>query len=409
MRQICLTRTLMSFAILAISFGARAQFSQNEQKQLVIGTVDSMYSEAMDEQRGFWVHLPEKLDSTKRYPVIYLLDATAHFHTATGLLKLLTEWNMPESILVGIDTSNDRIGDLTPSNVPFHRGHNSETSGRAPALVKFIHKELQPYINSTYPTENISTIIGHSTGGLFVIYSYVNHPEVFDNYLAIDPSLWWDKEIVVNQGSELINPDHNHSNKRLYMAIAGSDEKDTVAVRNDTSVATEQIRANLNFHDILLSYGNHLDYRWDYYDDESHGSVVVPAMYNGLRSLFSWFPFPEMWRFNTPDQYTAKELTQPFYAHFSELSRRLKRKVKPDWQLVNDVGFYMLSGFDFPEKALAYLEMNLDFYPDYSKSYEALGDFYVMQDDKNKAINYYKKAIELDGNEEAKTKLAKLD
>ncbi len=86
----------------------------------------------------------------------------------------------------------------------------------------------------------------------------------------------------------------------------------------------------------------------------------------------------------------------------------MKREVKPDWRLINDIGFFMLEGHNLPKKALAYLQMNVDFYPNYSKSYVAMGNYYLSQKDKPEAINYYKKAIEIDGNKEAKIKLEEL-
>ncbi|HHE65442.1 MAG TPA: hypothetical protein ENL09_05400 [Bacteroidetes bacterium] len=158
-----------------------------------------------------------------------------------------------------------------------------------------------------------------------------------------------------------------------------------------------------------MKNSNQLDFTWDYQGNEEHGSVVVPGMYNGLRSLFSWYPFPERWRFNTPKNYTAEELTEPFYSHFEELSKRFKREVKPSWRFINEVGFFILTAHNLPNKARAYLEMNLKYYPKESKSYVAMGDFYTMQNKKSEAIKYFEKAIEIDGNKDAQTKLNELN
>ena len=184
---------------------------------------------------------------------------------------------------------------------------------------------------------------------------------------------------------------------------------DTVKVRKDKTEPTEQIRANLNFHDLLVKNSKELNFTWEYFENEDHGSVVIPAQYNGLRSIFSWFPFPEMWRFNTPKEYSAKELTEPFISHYKKLSIRMKREIKPNWQLLNDIGFFMLDGHNLPEKALAYIEMNADFYPNESKSFVALGNYFLSQKDKLKAIKYYKKAVEMDANPDAQAKLKELD
>lgn len=394
-------------ALIVFGFHAesRAQFKQNIEKEIVIGTVDSLYSQVLKEQRELWIHIPEDFDNAKTYPVIYVLDASQHFYVVTGMLKQLLPWQIPNSIVVGI-TNTDRTRDFTNTNVPFQRGQESETSGGAKNFIKFIDEELKPFIDSKYPTENNNTIIGHSTGGLFVLYSFLHHENSFDNYLAIDPSLWWDKENLVKKTQELLNKG-NRKEKSLYIAVANSIGKamDTVKVRKDKTVPTEAIRANLNFHDILVKNSDKLNFSWEYFEKEDHGSIIIPAQYNGLRSIFSWFPFPEMWRFNTPKEYSAKELTEPYYKHYKKLSIRMKREVKPDWQLPNDVGFYMLEGHNLPKKALAYLEMNLHYYPDESRTYVALGNFYKSQKDKPAAIKYYMKAIEIDGNEEARISL----
>lgn len=68
----------------------------------------------------------------------------------------------------------------------------------------------------------------------------------------------------------------------------------------------------------------------------------------------------------------------------------------------------VLEGHKLPKKALAFFEMNLDFYPEKSESYVALGDYYVSQKEKIIAIEYYKKAIKIDGNEDAQAKLSEL-
>lgn len=390
-------------------FEGNAQFNQNNETQIVIGKVDSLYSEVLQEQREIWIHVPEDFDKSKRYPVIYLLDASEHFFFFTGMQKHLTPFKIPESIVVGI-INTDRTRDFTPTNVPFQRGHKSETSGGAHNFIQFIDTELRPFIDNAFPTENNNTIVGHSTGGLFVIYSYLFHENSFDNYLAIDPSLWWDKENLVKSAQSQIDKS-NLKEKPLYIAVANSigESMDTIKVRKDKTIPTEQIRANLNFHDILVKNRNALNFTWEYFKNEDHGSIIIPAQYNGVRFIFSWFPFPELWRFNTPKRYSAKQLTDPFYSHYEKLSIRMKREVKPDWQLINDIGFFMLEGHNLPKKALAYFEMNADFYPDKSTSFVALGNYYMSRNNNSKAIINFEKAVKIDGNQDAQNKLKELD
>lgn len=394
--------------LLLICFELSAQ-NENNQKEIVIGKVDTLYSNVLKEQREFWVYTPEDFDSKKQYPVIYVLDASGHFHTITGLLKRLAQWQMPKSIVVGVVTPKG-IRDYTPTNVKFSRKHNTETSGGAKKFAKFLNEELYCLINEKYSVEDNTTIVGHSTAGLFVIYSYLNKESVFDNFIAIDPSLWWDKEDLVKQSDDLISKG-NFKDKSLYVAVANSigERMDTVKVRRDKSEITEQIRANLKFHDVLVKNKKNLNFEWEYFKNEDHGSIIVPGQYNGFRSVFSWFPFKEMWRFNTPQAYSAKQLTEPFYKHYKTVSKHMKRDIKPDWELVNDIASFMLEGHDLPKKALAYLEMNAYFHSENSKSYLALGNFYLSQKDKEEAIKNFKKAIEIDDNKEAKKKLKEIN
>ena len=402
-------KLIIVLIVFSFSTESRAQYRQNDEKEIVIGKVDSLYSDILEEQREVWIHLPEDYNEAKKYPVIYVLDAKQHFYAITGMMKRLLPWQMPKSIVVGI-INIDRTRDFTSTNVPFQRGHKSETSGGARNFLSFIDNELKPFLNNKYPTENNTTIIGHSTGGLFVLYAFLNHQDAFDNYLAIDPSLWWDNEQLVNETQTLLNSG-NRKEKSLYVAVANSIGKglDTLKVRNDTSVPTEQIRANLKFHDILVKNKEQLNFKWEYFKDEDHGSITIPAQYNGLRSVFSWFLFPEMWRFNTPKQYSAKELTDPYYAHYKKLSMRMKRDVKPDWNLINGVGQHLLKDLKLSERALAFFEMNAHFYPNDSKTHLALGNYYLEEKNNSEAIKYYKKAIEIDGNQEARVQLNKLE
>lgn len=381
---------------------------QKQHKEITIGKVDSIYSKILKEQRKFWIYTPQKMDPAKRYPIIYVLDASSHFHIVTGMIKRLAPLKMPESIVVGIKNT-DRTRDFTPTKVKFSRGRKTPTSGGAANFLKFVIDELQCHIQNLYPTESNSTLIGHSTAGLFTLYAYLNTPQKFDNYIAIDPSLWWDRENLVKHSQELIDKG-NFQDKSLYIAVANSLGKklDTVKVRSDRSEITEQIRANLKFHDILVQNNKKLDFAWEYFKNEDHGAVTVPGQYNGIRSVFEWFPFHKLWRFNTPKQYSAKQLTQPFYEHYNKLSKRLKRKVAPDWDLVNDIATYMLQGHKLPKKALAYLEINLHFHPKKSKTYVALGNFYLHQKNKEKAIENFKKAVAIDNNASALQKLRNL-
>jgi hypothetical protein len=80
---------------------------------------------------------------------------------------------------------NQRWRDLTPTS-----GDNG--AGGGPKLLGFLKDELIPYINKTYPSNGSNILWGHSLGGLFVLYTLFTEPQLFDSYIAADPSAWWD-------------------------------------------------------------------------------------------------------------------------------------------------------------------------------------------------------------------------
>lgn len=399
-------KILVALLFVLLHIRSHAQFSTNENKEITIATVDSMYSETLKEYREIWVHLPADGKEGEKYPILYVLDAPEQFTPAMGIVDHLELWDMPKTIIVGIPNT-DRMRDFTPTVVAPAPGEPYEKSGEYENFIKFMECELAPYLKNKYPVDEMSTIVGHSTAGLFVVSTYVSHPRVFDKYLAIDPSVWWDDEAFLETAEELLQED-NYKNKSLHITAANSYDVDTVRVRRMNTKQTAGLRANLNLHDILVANKKHLDVTWEYYPEDDHRSLIIPSLYSGIKNLFNWYKFKERWRFNTPKEYSAAELTQPFYDHFSTLSTHFKREMKPNWQFANDVGFFILEAHDLPKKAKAYLEVNLHFYPDESRSYVAMGDFYAKEKETREAIVNYQKAIEIDGNEDAKAKLKKL-
>jgi predicted alpha/beta superfamily hydrolase len=138
---------------------------------IVIGKIDSVYSKILNEQRKVWIYTPDMTsglrDSTRHYPVVYLLDGDAHFTSVTGLIQQLSQANgntvYPEMIIVAIPNT-DRTRDLTPthivSDLPNMDSNFSKTTGGGENFVSFIEKELMPHIDSMYLTEPYRILIG---------------------------------------------------------------------------------------------------------------------------------------------------------------------------------------------------------------------------------------------------------
>ena len=170
---------------------------------LTIGQTITIESVVLDEKRQLNVYLPASYESQTEssYPVIYLLDGSLDedFIHIVGLVQFGSfSWikMVPESIVVGV-ANVDRKRDFTsPSN---NERDNTElpTSGGSARFIKALGEEILPLINRHYRTNGEETIIGQSLGGLVATQILYEHTGLFDNYIIVSPSLWWDDESLL--------------------------------------------------------------------------------------------------------------------------------------------------------------------------------------------------------------------
>lgn len=262
--------------------------TMRSQEDICIGKKYAMNSAILQEERQYWIHLPENYEQEpeQTHPVIYLLDGDSFFHSLVGIIQTLASGrgkSLPSCIIVGV-LNTDRTRDLTPT---------ASTSGRdgkiAPGAIlqggggetftRFLTEELRSMIDHTYRTNGQNMLIGHSYGGLFTLNMFLKHTEQFDTYLALDPSLWWDQGQLAAEADSLIRS-KDFQGKSLYIGVATQPRTDRTAnsIHQDTmnTFLTETIpqARNLHFHSRL-------------FPDEHHGSIPVPGIYDGIKQLFN--------------------------------------------------------------------------------------------------------------------------
>ncbi|HEX8327401.1 MAG TPA: alpha/beta hydrolase-fold protein [Hymenobacter sp.] len=267
--------------------------------QTVLGKMDSIQSKLLQEKRRFYVHVPTGASggeaAKKRYPVVYLFDADAQFAAATSMIQYLsTNYNAlcPEMIVVGI-LHPDRRKDLTPTHVaadpPFWAPGSSKTTGGGEPFIAFIEKELMPYIDQRYPTQPYKMLIGHSLGGLAAMQIFVHHTRLFNSYVCIDPSMWWDNQTLLKE-TKLALEKRNFQGISLYLGIANTAEKgmNINMVRTDTTKETMHMRSILKLQSYFeMNKQNGLKCLGKYYKDDSHMSVPLITEYDALRFIFN--------------------------------------------------------------------------------------------------------------------------
>lgn len=254
------------------------------QEDICIGKRYTLDSNVLNEERAFWVHLPENYESngTQTYPVIYLLDGEIFFHSVVGINKAFSSGkrkDIPSFIIVGI-VSTDRMRDLTPTASAAGRDGKiapgaKVQGGGSKAFCEFLTKELRTVIEGSYRTNGQNMLIGHSLGGLFTVDAFLNHTELFDSYLALDPSLWWDQGRLSKEAAELVK-EKDFSGKSLYIGLATKPRPDRVNIITD--------RADSFFTEVLPQ-AKGLRFLNKSFPDEVHGTIGIPGIFDGMRQL----------------------------------------------------------------------------------------------------------------------------
>lgn len=379
-----------------------AGFAQRKDNRIVIGAADTVYSNILKEKRVIYVHVPDG-DKNERFPVLYILDAENHFESAVAIVEQISGI-IPNMVIVGI-TNTNRERDLTPTHVEPYvllSSNESKQSGGGENFMAFMEKELIPYVDAHYRTTNYRVFSGHSLGGLAVMNAFFNHTNLFNAYIAIDPSIWWDHERWIKKyEAELSQRDF--TNKALFVAMANDMPAgiDTIALMKDTATIAAVTHAVFPFVQTLRST-NPKGLRWSskFYPNEWHGSVELNAEYDALRYLFNFYHF-DMARLRANPDLNADSLLN---AHFETVSAMMGLKVLPGESNVNDLGYFFM-GINKLDKAYALLKRNTINYPQSSNAWDSLGDYYVAAGNKQKAIEAFKKSLSLQETTDTRQKL----
>jgi len=241
---------------------------------LVIGETFTLQSKALGETRRINVYRPQPwgLDPKTPLPVLYMPDGGIgeDFLHVAGLVQVLTgNGSMRPFLLVGIENTERRRDMTGPSNVAEDRKIAPRIGGSA-AYRDFLRDELMPQIRQRYATTDERALIGESLAGLFVIETLLQEPALFNSYIALDPSLWWNHGALLSGAGKQL-PSVARSGARLFLASSGQPELAAssarlAAVLQQTSPAT------------LVKYQP--------LPEETHATIYHPAALLGLRTLF---------------------------------------------------------------------------------------------------------------------------
>lgn len=280
------------FLIIILSFLTNSVLGQSDKtiqigssKPFILGETDELQSKILAEKRILNIYLPDgytKNDTTK-YPVIYLLDGSADedFIHIVGLVQFNSfEWinQVPKSIVVGIATV-DRRRDFTYQTTIEADRIKYPTSGHSDKFIAFIEKELQPFIETKYKTTASKTIIGQSLGGLLETEILFKKPTLFNKYIIISPSLWWNNGSLLNQDAAILQNEF-HEQTDIYIGVG----KEGLAPTKIPRVM--EVDANLLSEKIKNTQSKSVKIYFDYLPQEDHATIMHQAVSNSFRLIY---------------------------------------------------------------------------------------------------------------------------
>lgn len=239
---------------------------------LAFGETFTLDSKVLGERRRINVYLPPAWQDTLYQPraVLYMPDGGAaedFFHVA-GLLQVsVGNGSMRPVLLVGIENTQRRRDLTGPTTNPKDREIAPVVGGSA-AFRRFLREELMPTVNARWRTTGETALMGESLAGLFTVETWFTEPELFDHYLAFDPSLWWNDSAWV--AAPLPQPRHG---RRPTLDLASSSEPTLARL-------TARLAAR------LAAEAPALHTTYTPFPTETHATIYHPAALQAVRRVF---------------------------------------------------------------------------------------------------------------------------
>ncbi len=268
--------------LLFVVLQAQAQHTQTYNYPL--SEVVRIHSKVLNEDRKVYVHCPkvDSADVNKQFPVLYVLDGDNHFELLAQYADYLSRPDvlaMPKIIIIGIPNTK-RTRDLTPTNSLLNYEGKPDSSsyqgsGGNEKFLQFIATELMPMIDKNYKTEPYKIFAGHSFGGLSSINCLLTHPDLFEAYIAVSPSLWWDKGYVLKMTDEKLK-NGSTLNKLFFYSDGNEGGRNSFFHKNllklDATLAKKKLKR--------------FNYLYKHYPTETHMTEPVVAYFDALRFIF---------------------------------------------------------------------------------------------------------------------------
>lgn len=251
---------------------------------IVVGSIHRIKSSVYGDEQMITVRLPRGYakNPDKKYPVLFSVDGGPEqdFELLAGVAaEAEFSTSFEPFILIGIKTE-DRYKQITPEMTRLPLARLEENFGKklapggAAKFRDYLARDVIPWATKRYRTDR-KILTAASLGGLFVLDTFLERPEMFDDYIALTPSLWWDDGRVVDEAAQELAR-HAPSDRRIYFTMG--DE----GVENRTGTWLSKLVATFQKH-----APNGL--KWAFVDrsgSEEHRTMALISWLDAMRTLY---------------------------------------------------------------------------------------------------------------------------
>jgi hypothetical protein len=350
------------------------------QDDVSVGKYKKFQSGILGGEVTYLIHLPEDYEnSTKEYPVIYMMNgqSVSSFANAAATLDNLSNERIPDLILIGI--SNTGVAENYRS-CPDDSG-NVKTGD---SFGKFLKEDLIPEVKRNYRTNDYKILFGQSNTGLFVLYSCLIKPDLFNAYVVASPMFGWCPQYFAEKTRAFLKNNPSLNNK-IYVAYGDLDYLEVLNYIND-------------FKDVLKQSPAGFQYKVDLIENAGH--VPFITLNNALLYLFSEC---------TLDTERKKLSISEIKCHFGKLSSDYGFAVVPKAGVLFDMAIDQKNAREF-NRAVELFKYLISLYPGSELYYHVLGLTYLQKGDVDLAKESFNESLKINPEfSQAKKELDKLN
>lgn len=174
------------------------------------------------------------------WPVLWVLDGSGYHGMATDLVRNIGSigGEIAPALVVAVTYPTDdmesclfrRTLDLTPTRdatgeMEIVAGQLAE-SGDLDRFLDMLANEALPAVAERFAIDRAAmALVGHSFGSLAALHTLFTRPEMFQTYIALCPSIWWDKcAVLSNEAAFASRVRDGEVAPRIFIAMGGLEQ-----------------------------------------------------------------------------------------------------------------------------------------------------------------------------------------